>query len=59
MHKCSPCQSEFATEEEYLVHPCQKASGAPPTSPDFLILTTTPNFAAIADAALARTAKEV
>ena len=57
-HKCSPCGQEFDTEEQYLNHECEKAGGAKPTSPEFLIKTTTPHYDKIAEASLKRGAEK-
>lgn len=53
-HKCGPCDGAFASREEFLAHGCTKAEGAKPTSPDYLVKTTTPNFAKISEAAVKR-----
>ena len=51
MNKCSVCNQEFATDEEYLTHVC--TTGFKPT--DFEHQTTLdPNYKAISDSALKR-----
>ena len=57
-HICSPCGLEFKTEEEYLKHQCEKASGATPASPEFLKATTTPNFDEVSEEAIKRGGKK-
>jgi len=52
--RCSPCQKVFATKAEYLKHKCEKAGGAMPTEPEYLIRTTTPHFAKISASAVER-----
>lgn len=54
IHKCAPCGSEFETEEAYLVHACEAADGATPTTVDYLVKTTTPNFEQVSEEALKR-----
>lgn len=54
MHKCGPCGKEFKTEKGYLEHACVAAEGATPKEVDYLVKTTTPNFAKIAESALKR-----
>lgn len=51
---CGPCKKSFKTEKGYLEHPCEKAGGANPTQPEYLIRTTTPHFAKISESALKR-----
>lgn len=51
---CGPCGKSFKTNEEYLNHKCEAAGGAKPTEPEYLIRTTTPNFARVSEAALKR-----
>lgn len=51
---CMPCKKEFGSQEEYLAHECEKADGAKPTDPEYLIKTTTPNFQKISESATKR-----
>jgi len=51
---CSPCGKKFKTNEEWLKHKCEAAGGAMPTEPEYVIRTTTPNFAKISEAAIKR-----
>lgn len=53
-HVCSPCAGTYETEKEYLAHECQAAGNVAPTTPEFLINTTMPNYEAVAAASRAR-----
>lgn len=53
-HVCSPCAGTYETEDEYLGHECPAAGNVAPTTPDFLINTTMPNYEAVAAASRAR-----
>ncbi len=53
-HRCSPCNSVFSSEAEYLAHKCEKAGGAMPGTPEFLKATTMPNFDIVSKAAQER-----
>jgi len=55
---CGPCGKVFKTNAEYLKHKCEKAGGAKPTEPEYLIRTTTPHFAKISEAAVKRGAEK-
>ena len=51
---CGPCKEKFEKREDYLKHKCEAAGGAMPTEPEYLIRTTTPNFAKISASAIKR-----
>lgn len=53
-HLCGPCGKGFDSEEEYLGHACEKAEGAKPTTPEYLIKTTTKHFARISESSQKR-----
>lgn len=57
-HICGICNDEWLTEQEYLEHICPTTQ-AQPTDPQHLINSTTPDFAAISEAAVARGADSV
>jgi len=56
--RCSPCGERFNTNEEYLNHKCSKADGFTPKDQEYVIKTTTANFAKISQSALGRGAKK-
>lgn len=56
-HICGVCNDEWLTEAEYLNHTC--STGFTPAQPEHLINSTTPDFAEISQAAVARGAESV
>jgi hypothetical protein len=58
-HTCGPCGATFQEETAYLAHQCSKAQGAMPTDPQYLIQTTTPDFAQISQSAQERGAAKL
>ncbi len=56
VHRCGVCNDEWLTEAEYNGHVCPRTS-ATPAQPEHLINSTTPDFAAISQAALERGAQ--
>lgn len=58
-HKCSSCGKTFETKEEYLNHPCDKANGAKPGTPEFLKATTLKNYDSVSASALKRGAEKL
>lgn len=51
---CKPCGKTFDTNEEYLDHKCEKADGFTPRDPEYVIKTTSPNFAKVSESAIKR-----
>lgn len=54
---CGVCHDEWLTNDEYLNHVCP-VTGFTPQQPEHLINSTTPDFAAISQAAIERGAAD-
>ena len=55
---CGPCAQKFGSDADFLNHACPAAEGAKPTTPDYVIKTTQPNFAKVSEAAVKRGAEK-